>query len=144
MGECVFDTSFIFLANGQLAGERPGNLLNKRLSAIRRVVDRRARPRYNQKLLTEYQDKIRVYRNDVIELFVAILDTEAAINVKTNRLKRADLDKAQKCGWPLHDQHVLAAAIGGNKVVIHVTENALGACSSKVKRLFGVSVNHIA
>ena len=144
MPECVFDTSFIAYANSPLVGEWEGNLLNRRLVAIRSVTTGQSRVRYNQKLLTEYIAHAREHRNDVVDQFFELLDSAQAIRVPRNRLCRTDNAKAENCGWPSHDQHVLAAAIGGIDVMIHVTEGALGKCSKKIKRVFGFAINHVA
>lgn len=144
MPDSVFDTSFVRLANDSLFGEKKGNLLNRRLTALRQVADRRRRVRYNSKLLNEYLQHVREHRNDVIDQFFAMLDSPEAIKVSRSSLSRQDMVKASKCRWPSHDQHILAAAIGGDRVVIHVTEGALGCCAKGVKQLFGISVDHVA
>jgi hypothetical protein len=144
MPECVFDTSFVRLANDSLFGEKKGNLLSRRLAPLREAVAGQSQPRYNKKLLEEYSSQIREHRNDVVELFFVLLDSPQAILVKKNALSRQDKDKANGCRWPTHDQHVLAAAVGGKDVVIHVTEGTLGACSREVRRVFGFHINHVA
>jgi hypothetical protein len=143
MSECVFDASFIGKANGPLTGERAGNLLSKRLIAMRRVTAGESRIRYNAKLLAEYICLVKERRNDVVDQFFEILDKGPKVKAKST-LGHADKARANKCRWPTHDQHVLAAAIGGKDVVIHVTENALGLCSSEVRRVFGFKINHVA
>jgi hypothetical protein len=144
MPECVFDTSFVRLANDSLFGEKRGNLLNRRLTPLRQAVAAKSHLRYNRKLLGEYSMQIRERHNDVVEQFFALLDSPQATLVRKNALSRQDNAKARLCRWPVHDQHVLAAAIGGDDVVIHVTEGALGACSKAVKRVFGFQINHVA
>ena len=144
MGQCVVDTSFLAKANGALAGIRAGNLLHRRINAISRIVEGKDRLRYNSKLLQEYAPHIKDCRNDIVEQLVALLDDSETIKVRKNTLKRQDKARANKCRWPNHDQHVLAAAIGGEEVTIHVTENDLGACGPAIKREFGFRVNHVA
>jgi hypothetical protein len=144
VAECVFDTSFIYLANGLLEGARAGNLLHRRLVAIRQVVDGRSRPRYNKRLLYEYHEKIREYRNDVVELFIALLDSDKAIYVGRSTLRSADRSRAAECRWPAHDDHLLAAAVGGTAVVIYVTENVHGTCGAMIKRKFGITICRVA
>jgi hypothetical protein len=144
MPDCVFDTSFIRLANDSLFGEKEGNLLNRRLTPLRQAVAGQSHLRYNRKLLDEYSNHIKEGRNDIIEQFFVLLDSPQTTLVRKHALSRQDNAKANRCRWPTHDRHVLAAAIGGIDVVIHVTENALGACSKKVKLIFGFHVNHVA
>jgi hypothetical protein len=142
MPECVFDASFIGKANGLLTGERIGNLLNRRLTAMRSVTTGQSSVRYNGKLLSEYIAIVKEHRNDVVEQFFELLDKGPNIRTKST-LSRTDKAKANECRWPTHDQHVLAAAIGGVEVTIHVTENTLGCCAPKVKRIFDIRINHV-
>jgi hypothetical protein len=144
MDDCVFDASFIAKANGHLAGEKQGNLLNRRLSAIRQVTSGKSRIRYNPKLLDEYCHLVKELRNDIVDQFVTLLEDENTVRLSGSTLCRQDKAKANKCRWPTHDQHVLAAAVGGKQVTIHVTENALGGCSVAVKKCFGFKVNYVA
>ena len=143
MPEAVFDTSFLHTANGPYSGQKNSSALNRRLTAIRGVNSGHSRVRYNDKLLAEYSNSLKVHRNDVIEQFIELLDSKKAIRLPSSTLRHADKAKANECRWPTHDQHVLAAAVGGSGVVIHVTENALGACAKKVKRIFGIKINHV-
>lgn len=144
MADSVFDASFVGKANGPTQAEMEGNFLHRRLTAMRSVTSGARRVRYNSKLLQEYRQIVRVYRNDVIDQFFELLDSPRAVLVARNTLSRQDKAKAVSCRWPSHDQHVLAAARGGTEVIIHVTENALGACSANVRRIFGFQVNHIS
>jgi hypothetical protein len=142
MADSVIDTSVVSMANGQIAGRRRGNVLDRRLSAIEDVAYGRRRLRYNPKLLVEYQRIVRAYRNDVIELFFIAL-TERAVFVRRNTLSRQDNAKARKCKWPGHDQHLLAAAVGGIQPTIFVTESHLHACAASVLACFAVHVEHL-
>jgi hypothetical protein len=141
MPECVFDASFIAYANGPLSNAKAGNLLHRRLCAIRTVTTGRSRVRYNRKLLQEYINHASARRNDVIDQFFELLDSARAICVLRSTLSRIDKVKADTCGWPTHDQLVLAAAVGGQQVTIHATEFAHGMCSKKIKRIFKFSIN---
>lgn len=143
MAECVFDASFIAKANGSCSGANNGNLLQRRLNAVQSVTSGASRLRYNQKLLNEYLKHVQECRNDLVELFFEILDSDKAIRVKRSTLCKADNAKANDCRWPSHDQHILAAAIGGTNVVIYVTEKTLGSCGVAVKRIFSFTIAHI-
>src|SRR3712207_5880922 len=134
MPDSVFDTTVIAFSNDDLANRTPGNQLDTRLSAIEDVVHGRRRIRYNGKLLGEYVPHLRVRRNDVIDLFVGILDSTQAVRVSRNSLSRQLYAKALQCGWPSHDQHLLAAAVDGDRPILFVTEQLHGACSAAVRR----------
>ena len=83
MSECVFDASFIGKANGLLTGEKTGNLLNKRLVAMRSVTTGTSRIRYNDRLLAEYTCLVREHRNDVVEQLFEMLDKGQNVKVKS-------------------------------------------------------------
>jgi len=132
------------MANGDLAGRRQGNLLDRRLGAIEQVVTGVRRLRYNPKLLSEYQRLIRDYRNDVVELLFILLDSDRAILVRRNKLSRQNYATAiTRCRWPSHDQHLLAAALGGVDPVIVVTESHHSRCAQSILAHFAVHVEHL-
>jgi hypothetical protein len=141
MPDYVVDATVVHLANGDLAGRRPGNALDRRLTTIEIFTRDSSRLRYNPKLLGEYRKLIQEFRNDLIELFFGLLDSERAVFVKGNTLRKAQYDMAvHKCRWPSHDQHLLAAAIGGTRVTIFVTERRHICCGTAIYRHFGVRV----
>lgn len=143
MSDCVIDAALIHLSNGDLAGRRPGNVLDRRLKVIEDVGEGKRRPRYNQKLFGEYQCLTKKLRNDVVAAFIQVL-TDSGVRVKRNCLKSRDHGKATKCGWPSHDQHLLAAALEGQNPTIFVSEWKHGTCAASVLRVFGVRVSRIA
>jgi hypothetical protein len=145
MPDCVVDTSVLAFANGDIAGRRPGNLLDQRLGVLEQIVGGARRLRYNPKLLDEYQKLITQYRNDVIETVFAILDdTRRSVRVTRSSLSRQDRAKAaDRCHWPDHDQHLLAAAIGGDYPSIVVTEDRLNQRAAAILRHFEVRIEHL-
>jgi len=145
MPDCVLDASVVAYSNGDLIGRRPGNLLHRRLLVIEQVCTGRLRLRYNAKLLHEYQELIKDHRNDIIELFFAVLDSEQTVLVRRNVLSRQHHATAtRKCRWPSHDQHLLAAAIGGDRPSVFVTETQLAACGPKIYAHFSVHVRDLS
>src|ERR1039458_1588171 len=113
MAECVFDASFIGYANGPLdesvaAQKRAPREL---LATIEKVIAGRDRLRCNPKLIDEYDKLTKVRHNDLIVLFIALLDSEQTTKLKSNALRRQDNARAEECGWPQHDRYVLAAAV---------------------------------
>jgi hypothetical protein len=143
MRDTVYDTSFVAYSNGELAGRRANNALDRRLSKIEEFVEGKRIAWYNEKLFREYRDKVRTVRNDVIEMFLIRL-ADAGKQAARNRLSTANYAKARKAQWPSHDQHLLAAAIEGTRATIFVTEKALEGCGKAVKREFGFTVVRIA
>jgi hypothetical protein len=143
MPDCVVDATVIYKANGDIAGRRSGNLLDKRLAVIQQIGSGLRRLRYNPKLLTEYRRVVREPRNDVIELFFTIL-SEQAVFVKRNKLPQHSYAKAvERCCWPSHDQHLLAAAIDGVDPSIFVTEERHVNCAACILKAFAVHLENL-
>ena len=144
MPDWVIDATIVGMTNTELTERHPGNLLDRRLTVMERVAKSEARLRYNQKLLGEYETLTRKRKNDVIELLFALLDSTSAIIVPKNSLTRQEFDVAKnKCGWPSHDQHLLAAAIGGIDPSIFVTERHHCRCKSRILRHFSVHIEDL-
>jgi hypothetical protein len=144
MTDCVIDATVIYKANGAISGRRPGNKMDWRLAVIEEVGSGARRLRYNRKLLHEYEQVVQERRNDVIDLFFAQL-TETAVLVNRNRLSASCYQKAVvRCGWPKHDQHLLAAAIGGVTPSIVVTENGHITCAKCIHRCLGISIEDLS
>ena len=143
MHDCVVDATVIHMANGDISGRRPGNVLDKRLTALHQISSGARRLRYNPKLLGEYQRVARERRNDIIELFFTAL-AERAILVTRNKLPRHIYATAiQMCGWPSHDQHLLAAAVGGVRPSILVTEQGHLNCAACIRRRLEIRIEDL-
>lgn len=144
MPDCVLDATVVALANGNIAARRPGNVFDRRLAAIEQVVSGARRLRYNSRLLGEYESLIQQHRNDVIYLLFEVLDSERSIRVRRNTLSRQHYATAtQRCRWPSHDQHLLAAAFGGDDPVIVVTEPRLAQCAPRILACFAIHIEHL-
>ena len=138
----VYDTCLLVLANGMLTGRKRGSLLDKRLGAIERFINGDTIARFNNKLLGEYERKVLTHRNDIIELFFTFLARDGK-KVARSSLSRQQHSEARGARWPDHDQHLLAAAIGGTRSLIVTTEKALEICSHSIRSRFGVVVECI-
>jgi hypothetical protein len=140
MADCVLDATVVAMANGDIAARRAGNVLDRRLAVLEAVVGGVRRLRYNRKLLEEYRPFIRAFRNDVIEVFVRVL-ADRGVLVSRNTLRRQEHAAAtRRCRWPTHDQHLLAAAVGGDDPTIFVTEARLAVCAAAILAHFAVHV----
>ncbi len=143
MPDCVVDATVVYMSNGNIAARRPGNVFDRRLKILEEIGEGLRRLRYNPKLLHEYQRLIENPRNDVIQLFFEVL-AESGVIVPGNRLPRHHYDTAtRRCRWPAHDQHLLAAAIGGLRPSIFVTEQTHANCAACILRNFAVRVEHL-
>lgn len=145
MPDCVIDSTVIAFANGDIAGRRPGNLFDRRLAVLEQVAKGTRRLRYNPKLLHEYEQLIGQYRNDVIEAVFAILDDpQRSVRVARSSLSSREHGIATgTCRWPSHDQHLLAAAIGGDYPSIAVTEQRLNQCAAEILRNFQIRIEYL-
>lgn len=138
MDDAVIDATVLAFANGPI-GPKPGGALGRCLPMIRQIVDGQWRCRYNKTLLHEYEQLIATHRNDIIIAFFIILDSPRALLARNN-LRRQEYARAREIGWPTHDHHLLAAAIGGVNPSIVVTEKKLAILHAQARRRFGVSV----
>lgn len=143
MSDSVYDTSLVAYSNGDLAGRRRGNVLDRRLSRIEEFLNGKRVAWYNNKLLAEYEQHIKESRNDVIEAFLIALENQGRRSQRS-ALSRQNFATATRARWPAHDQHLLAAALEGDGTTIFVTEEALAACGTAILRSFGISVDRIA
>jgi hypothetical protein len=140
MADSVFDTTVIAAANAVLADRVPGNRLDRCVAAIEDVAHGLRRLRYNRKLYEEYRPHLRERRNDIVEVFVALLDSPNAVVVPRSTLPRPIYARALQCGWPSHDQHLLAAAIDGEDPILFVTERRHWVCCAAVWKRFAITV----
>lgn len=145
MPDRVVDATVVAFSNGNIAGRRRGNILDRRLAVLEQIVNGTHRLRYNPKLLHEYQQLVREYRNDVIDtLFNLLDDTRHAVLVRRNSLSRQNYAKATgPCGWPSHDQHLLAAALDGVDPAIVVTEQRLNRCAQAVRAHLAIQIEYL-
>ena len=144
MNDCVIDATIVCLSNGDLANRVPGNSLDQKLKVLEEVTGFFRRLRYNSRLLNEYERLIDLHQNDVVRLFFDILDSPHAFRVSRNALSRQDHAVAiGDCGWPSHDQHLIAAAIGGVNPSIFVTEQKHATCAVLIWRRMRIQVEHI-
>ncbi|MFA6472446.1 MAG: hypothetical protein WCU00_10435 [Candidatus Latescibacterota bacterium] len=137
--DTVYDTTVISLANGDLVGRKRGNALDKRLSALEQFLKGHRVAWYNNCLLNEYSAHILEYRNDITEIFFAML-VDRGRKAKKNTLTRHQHALLRSIRWPSHDQHLLAAALEGRSTTLFVTEVTLYNCAASVKRIFDIRV----
>jgi hypothetical protein len=143
MSDAVFDATVVTLANSELTARRPGNALDRRLRLLESALHGRLRVRYNGRLLYEYTQHVRERRNDVVDLFFTVLDSPTAVRVARSTLSRQHHGLATGQRWPDHDQHLLAAALGGERPQIYVTESRLANCACGIHRIFRIRVTRV-
>jgi hypothetical protein len=143
MSDVVFDTTVVDIGNQDIAHRRAGNSFDRTLNLLQAAIDGALRIRYNNKLRGEYEAHVRERRNDFIENFFTILDSPQALRVG-NTLSRQHYNLAVRTErWPSHDQHLISAALGGNRPRIYVTEQQLLNCAAGIYRRFRIRVQGI-
>lgn len=140
--DTVYDAEVIAKANGDLAGRRRGNALDIRLSHVEAFIGGERRALYNQKLLGEYAKHVKSFRNDAIEAFLTKLADHGHKSPRS-KLSRPDFVAATSLGWPSHDQHLLAAALAGERTTVLVIEDVLSGCAAGVKRRFRLTITRV-
>ena len=144
MSDRVLDATIIAFSSSDLAAREQGNSIDLRLTVIEEVVKGDYCLRYNARLLHEYRQVSRGYQNDVTELFFRVLDSSNSILVQRSSLARQHFAVAvTKCGWPSHDQHLIAAALNGANPEIFVTEQKHAICAQGIYRNLGIRICHI-
>ena len=139
MKSSVYDTILIAKANGNLAGRKAGNALDRRLKLFEAAVLGTSLTLVNAKLLNEYGSKILDFRNEAVRAFY-VYAIDHGVNTGKSSLSRSDFERSRKARWPAHDQHLIAAAIGREKVSIYVTEVQHSACAAAVRKQFGITI----
>jgi hypothetical protein len=140
MRDVVFDANVVRFANGNISGRQTGNALDTRLGVLEDCIHDRTRGRYNPKLWGEYAPAFDDPRNDIVVALIIAL-SDRGVRVPSNTLSRQLYAKMRDARWPSHDQHLLAAAIDGNRTVVYSCErNRHGPCARAVRREFGVGV----
>lgn len=141
MKSSVYDTILVAKANGSIAGRHRGNLLDRRLCLLENAIERMTNTLVNSKLLHEYRIKIMdvAIRNDTIHAFLQFV-FDHGIDSHRSTLSSSDYDRARNARWPIHDQHLIAAAIGGANASIYVTEKRHVACSNSIRKSFKITI----
>lgn len=133
----VIDTKFVANANGPLSARKSGNILDRRLCVLERIVRDRLPAMVNKKLIGEYRAKVasQGFRNEaVMSFFTYVVDH--GVDSGRSTLSSPDYSKLRDCRWPSHDQHVIAACGNARQVEIQVTEAAHEKCAAAIKREF--------
>lgn len=133
----MIDTTVVALSNVKLTCLKEGSNLQARIRLLEQCFSGKKRIRFNGRLKEEYNSKVRAFDNDFVRLFFELLTSSRAVFVNRSTLSRQHYNKAQNdCGWPSHDQHLLAAAVGGEDVILYITEDDHWKCRNKIRRVF--------
>lgn len=142
---CVIDTMILQKANAPIRVPlREGSLIRGRLNLLRRIQNAELVVLVSKKLLHEYREHVRSPRNDAVTAFFALVaapDGRRAISNWHTPWSTAEQEKAGKCGFPKHDDHLLRTAILPDDASTIVTEETrLLKTDDCIYRAFGVHV----
>ncbi|MGD0036813.1 MAG: hypothetical protein ABSC53_05930 [Bacteroidota bacterium] len=144
MIDFVVDATIIGMSNVEMVAPETNSRFVRLVAVLDQIANGNDHARYNSRLLSEYEQLTKIHRNDIIDMFFNLLEPPHSVFVNRNRLERHHYVVAvDKCGWPSHDQHLLAAAIGGSNPLILVTEPILANCGQKILRHFKIHVDHV-
>ena len=97
---------------------------------------------YSAKLVAEYVEHVKGLKNDFIEEFFAKLVNHRGAIRNYAAWPGRDREKARKCRYPEHDDHVLRTAIRPDSSTIITEEETMIRADACIYRNFGVHILH--
>lgn len=142
--ECVIDTSVLPKANAPMTSRaRRRSVFVRRIDLLVDVQEGRKTVLISEKLLAEYKRKLPSPRNDYIRAFFElVLDPSRRIK-NWARWPGGDREKARKCGFPAHEDHVLRTAIRPNPSVIVTEDQKMLNADACIYRAFRVQIRKV-
>jgi hypothetical protein len=144
MPDCVIDTNVLQKVNAPITKEpKTKRKFAKRLALLHRIAKRELQVLVSQRLLTEYNNKIIEPRNDAVRMFVELLTAPGGAAQNWHSPWTGDRDKARKCRFPAHDDHVLRTAIKPGGSTIFTEEGPMLAKAKCIHKEFGVHISDV-
>ncbi len=112
--ESAIDTTVLQKANAPITQPpREKRLFRKRIKLLSEIQAGRRTALISKQLLAEYVRKLPSPRNDYVKLFLELMANPDQNRCIFNcaRWPGRDREKARKCRYPKHDDHVLCTAI---------------------------------
>jgi len=146
--ECVIDTTVLQKANAPLIREpRETSLFVRRLRLLRDIQRGQRTVLISNRLFAEYQSQVSEPRNDFVVTFLALV---AAPDSSAGRCLSnwaawpgRQREKARKCKFPKHDDHLLRTAICPSGSTIITEETKLIDTDACIYRRFNVHVRYL-
>ncbi len=139
--ESVIDTNVLVNANKPItARPRKGSLFAKRIELLEDIKKGKWTVLYSNRLLAEYAQHVNSPNNDFIVTFFKLLLDRGIANWAN--WPRGAMEKARKCRYPKHDDHVLRTAIRPGSSTIITEEERLIRTDACIYRNFGVHILH--
>lgn len=144
VSECVIDTNILQKANARLLKSPVATRkFYKRIALLERIMNDELHPLMSQKLLAEYETQVREPRNDFVKAFLEIITMPDRVSYNWHRPWRGDAEKARKCRFPSHDDHVLRTAIRPHASTIYTEERPMLATDACIYRAFRVHIRDV-
>ena len=141
--ECVIDTEVLVKANQPITTRaRKGSLFAKRIGLLEDIHKGKWTVLYSEKLVAEYGKHVKALKNDFVEVFFAILANPRGAILNYAAWPGRDREKARKCRYPQHDDHVLRTAIRPGSSTIITEEEKMIRADACIYRNFGVHILH--
>jgi len=142
--ECAIDTSVLQKANAPITQRlRSRSQFVRRIELLRDIQQRRKIVLISRQLLAEYERNVASPRNDFVRAFFELLaDPQRCVKNWVGWPGR-HREKARRCRYPEHDDHVLRTAIRPNPSTIVTEEQRMLAADSCIYRQFRVHIESI-
>jgi len=142
-GECAIDTTVLQKANARiLHPPRERSLFRKRIRLLDDLRRGKRTVLFSRQLLTEYEVKVKIPRNDYVRLFLEILADPRRGVYNWAKWPGRDREKARKCRYPVEDDHVLRTAIRPTASTIVTEERRMLGADECIYRAFRVHIIH--
>jgi len=139
--ECVIDTVVLQKTNAPLAhAPRPHAKIRVRLQLLKRIRQGNLVVLASKNLLEEYKRQITTPRNDYVQAFFALLDSNTVQWNWEKRWPGGDRARARKCRYPKEDDHVLRTAIRPHPSYIVTEEGRMLKADQCIYRQFHVHI----
>jgi predicted nucleic acid-binding protein len=140
--QVVIDTTVLKKANRPISGPlRARSRFARRVELLEGIRQGHGVVLYSRKLLAEYERQVRTPRNDFVQAFFQILSTPGrALYNWARRWPPSEQEKARKCRYPKHDDHVLRTAISGEPTTIVSEDQTMIRADECIHRHFRVHI----
>lgn len=143
--EWVIDTTVLQKANAPLhKSSREHSLFRKRLRLLEHVQSGRAVALISSKLLSEYERQVPIPSNDYVQAFFGLVLDPGRRTSNWAAWPGGRSEKARKCRFPKHDDHVLRTAIRPKSTTVYCEDAAMLKADRCIYRAFRVRIRQPA
>lgn len=142
--ECAIDTTVLQKANATIT-QRPrrSSQFVRRIRLLLDIQRGKRIPLISRQLLAEYERKVMPPRNDYLRAFFELLAEPQRCVQNWATWPSRQRQKARRCRYPQHDDHVLRTAIRPNPTTIVTEDQQMLATDKCIYRSFRVHIKGI-